>query len=70
MYELVCNFLFMQSAACKGVSQLKNIAFMGTFVCSGHGKVRLNSALVQLAAVISQVQHTLRLFPSVISREW
>ncbi|CAI8016880.1 Calcium-transporting ATPase type 2C member 1 [Geodia barretti] len=27
-----------QSAACKGVSQLKNIAFMGTFVCSGHGK--------------------------------
>ena len=30
----------MQSAACKGVSQLKNITFMGTFVTSGYGKVR------------------------------
>jgi Ca2+-transporting ATPase len=28
------------AAAHSNISQLKNVAFMGTFVCSGHGKVR------------------------------
>ena len=28
-----------QSAAHNDITQLKNVAFMGTFVCSGHGKV-------------------------------
>ena len=28
-----------QSAAHSDISQLCNVAFMGTFVCSGHGKV-------------------------------
>ena len=27
------------AAAHSNISQLKNVAFMGTFVCSGHGKV-------------------------------
>ena len=27
------------AAAHSDISQLKNVAFMGTFVCSGHGKV-------------------------------
>lgn len=28
-----------QSVVRNDISQLKNVAFMGTFVCSGHGKV-------------------------------
>lgn len=28
-----------QSVLKNEISQLKNVAFMGTFVCSGHGKV-------------------------------
>ena len=34
-----CKHTQPQSAAHNSISQLRNIAFMGTFVCSGHGKV-------------------------------
>ena len=30
------------AAAHSDISQLKNVAFMGTFVCSGHGKVSVD----------------------------
>ena len=32
---------YPQSSVHEGVLQLKNIGFMGTYVCGGHGKVRV-----------------------------
>ncbi len=33
------------AAAHNDISQLRNIAFMGTFVCGGHGKVKIKYRL-------------------------
>ena len=52
------------AAAHSDISQLKNVAFMGTFVCSGHGKVTQVICLCVHTPLLSQLYS--RVLPRMI----